>query len=279
RIRGAYIALVTITLAAVFPSLVRLPAIKNWTGGSNGLLLPGNAGAPSWLPIADAPRVLGLIPGLGPYFIGSRPLGPAQAGLVWTYFAVLLAAAVVFWLVAGTSRGRVGRAIRAVRDNEIGAAASGVHTSRLTVMVYGLSAAVAGVSGGLYAAVFRIVAADTFGLTLAIFLLFGLILGGQRSMLGAVVGGFAVAYLPTLTGQITHVPGVPDRYLSGPTASLLLGVLLVLLALLVPGGFVDPGRRARRRERRAAGATPTPDVSEDGRPHRALVAGPDVRRS
>jgi len=264
RIRGTYLALVTITLAAVFPALVRLPAIKEWTGGSNGLLLPGVPEAPDWLPIADAPRLLGRIPVIGPFYIGDRPLSSAQAGTVWTYFAVLLAAGLVFWLVAGITRGRIGRALTATRDHEVGSAASGVNTARLIVTTYGVSSAVAGISGGLYAAVFRIVAPETFGLTLAIYLLFGLILGGQRSAWGAVIGGIAVAYLPFLTGSIQHVPGIPARFLSGPTASLLLGILLVVLALLIPGGVVDPERSARRRRDRAVRATKDESPPHDG---------------
>jgi branched-chain amino acid transport system permease protein len=260
RIRGTYLALVTITLAAVFPSLVRLPSIKQWTGGSDGLPLPSRPEAPAWLPVARAPEVLGHIPGIGPYLIGDRPLGAAQAGAVWVYFVVLAATVAMFWLVAGIGRGRIGRAILAVRDHEIGAAASGVNTARLKVMVFAVSAAVAGVAGGMYAAVFRIVAPETFGLTLAIYLLFGMILGGHRSMAGAVIGGFAVAYLPAITGQITHLPGVPDRYLNGPTASLTLGALLVLFPLLMPGGVADARMRGRRRK---AGRR---EVDSDGSP-------------
>jgi branched-chain amino acid transport system permease protein len=272
RIRGAYLALVTITLAAVLPALVRLPSLKSWTGGSNGLLLPGNAEAPSWLPVRQAPELLGHIPFVGPFYIGTNPLSPAQAGAVWTYLAVLAGAAVVFWLVAGVIRGRVGRALSAVRDHEIGAAASGVNTARLKVMAYAVSAAIAGAAGGMYVAVYRILAPDTFGITLAIFLLFGLILGGQRSLLGAVIGGVAVAYLPFLTASIDHVPGVPDRWLSGPTASLVLGVLLVLLALLVPGGFSDP-ERARRREQRRSSSQDLVRAPNQGRSPTHVASG------
>jgi branched-chain amino acid transport system permease protein len=111
----------------------------------------------------------------------------------------------------------------------------------------------------MYAGVYRIVAPETFGLTLAIYLLFGMILGGHRSMLGAVIGGFAVAYLPAITGQISHLPGVPDRYLNGPTASLTLGLLLVVFPMLMPGGVATALSR-RRRARPGPGNSAEPDV-------------------
>ncbi|MWA02903.1 hypothetical protein F8568_021495 [Actinomadura sp. LD22] len=259
RIEGAYLALVTITLASVLPSLVRLPVISGHTGGSNGLSLKYTPSAPDF--IGQVPTWLGHLPGIGPSYIGTYALGPAQAASVWIFYLVLAATLAVFWLVAGVVRGRTGRAVHAVRDHGIGAAASGVHVARLKVMVFGLSGLVAGVAGGLYALVFRIVAPETFGLTLAIYLLFGMILGGHRALGGAVAGGFAVAYLPVITGQIKHIPAVPDRWLVGPTASFLLGLLLILFPLVLPGGVAGLGRRLGFLRPLGTGRTDAPAAS------------------
>jgi len=245
---------------------VRLPALKDYTGGSDGLLLEGQSEAPTWLPVADAPLLLGHIPGIGPFLIGTRPLGISQAGNVWAYFVVLISTVFIFWLVAGVLRGRTGRAIISVRDNEIAAAANGVNVGRTKLMAFALSGAVGGAAGCLYAEVYRIVAPESFGLTLAIYLLFGMILGGHRTMAGAAVGGFAVAYLPAITSQITHLPGVPDRYLNGPTASLTLGLLLVIFPMLMPAGVVEKfGRRGGgRRAESSPGDEPVATAGTEG---------------
>jgi branched-chain amino acid transport system permease protein len=246
RIEGTYLALVTITLASVLPSLVRLPAIAEHTGGSNGLSLKYAPSAPGF--IGDVPTWLGHLPGIGPAFIGTFRLGSAQSVSVWTFYLVLAATIVMFWLVAGVLRGRTGRAMRAVRDHGIGAAASGVNVAWLKVMLFGLSGLVAGVAGGLYALVFRIVAPETFGLTLAIYLLFGMILGGHRALGGAVAGGFAVAYLPVITSQ-----------------------------LLLPGGIASVAlrrRRGRTDEPDHPASSPSPDPGTSEKP--ARDAEPDT---
>ncbi|MFC4006981.1 branched-chain amino acid ABC transporter permease [Nonomuraea purpurea] len=263
RIRGAYLALVTVTLAAVLPSLVRLPLLEGHTGGSNGLPLEGRAEPPAWLPIASMPEVLGRIPLLGPQFIGTRPLPPGEAAAVWLYFVLLACAALVFWFVRGMLRGRSGRAIRAVRDHEIGAASCGVDVAGTKVALFGWSAALAGVSGAMYAVLFRIVAPDTFGITLTIYLLFGMIAGGYRRLGGAVAGGVVVAFLPALAAQVTSLPGVPAEWLRGPTGALVLGLLLVVIPLALPDGVVSLySRRVRARRRATSPPPPPPPVPE-----------------
>src|SRR5688572_16793090 len=91
RLEGLYLALATFSLALAVPQILKY--FEHWTGGSQGLVLSK----------PDAP--LGL------------KLNPDQ----WLYFVTLGVLVVLFWLGANLLRGRVGRAIVAIRDNHIGA--------------------------------------------------------------------------------------------------------------------------------------------------------------
>lgn len=260
RIQGPYLALVTLTLAAVLPALARLPALRDLTHGSNGLLLTDKLAAPDWL--ADVPRVLGSLPLVGGTVFGARGLSPNDAATVLTFYVVVAIAVVIFLLTKGLLSGATGRAITAVRDHQIGAEGSGVPGAMLKAKLFGYSAGVAGVAGSMYAMVFGIVAPDTFGIMLAIYLLFGMIAGGSRVLSGAVVGGLLVAFLPSLTSQLTTIPGVPEKVLHGPLATALLGLLLIVLSMALPAGIA--GRWAARRRR----PTTTPIPPDDPPPPR-----------
>lgn len=269
RIQGPYLALVTLTLTAVFPALVRMPALRGLTHGSNGLLLADKIGAPAWL--AEVPRVLGSVPLLGGSVFGTRDLSPKDAATVFTFYLMVAIAIVVFLLTKGIVSGATGRAIRAVRDHQIGAEGSGVPAALLKTKLFGYSAGVAGVAGSMYAMVFGIVAPDTFGILFAIYLLFGMIAGGSRQLAGAVVGGVLVAFLPSLTGQITTIPGVPEKVLHGPLATAILGLLLIVLSMTLPKGIA--GQWADRRARRQSAAPPVPPTDDDPPEPVAATAG------
>ena len=126
RIRGIYLALVTLGVAVVFPSLAkRFPAV---TGGVTGRPLETTLEAPGWL-------------------------GDDHT-IAWRYYFCLAVCAVLFWLTANVVRSRVGRAVRAVRDDETAAAAFGIDLVRTKAATFGLSAALAGTAGALQAVLF-----------------------------------------------------------------------------------------------------------------------------
>lgn len=273
RIQGPYLALVTLTLAAVLPALVRLPALRDLTHGSNGLLLADGLAAPDWL--AGVPRLLGSLPLVGGTVFGARGLSPKEAAAVFTFYLVVAMAAVVFLLTKRLLSGATGRAITAVRDHQIGAEGSGVPGAMLKTKLFGYSAGVAGVAGSMYAMVFGIVAPDTFGILFAIYLLFGMIAGGSRVLSGAVVGGVLVAFLPSLTAQLTTIPGVPEKVLHGPLATALLGLLLIVGSVALPTGIA--GRWAARRRPRATPARPD-DPPPPQEPAMATAPGTEETR-
>ena len=166
--------------------------------------------------------MLQKIPFFGQYF-GDGDLSSNEADRIWKFFVFASSRAICFWMVANLIKSRPGRAIRAIRDNETSAAVSGVHLSRYKTMSFGVASALGGVGGIVYVAELGIASPGDFSQLLAIFFIVGLVVGGVGTLSGAVVGGIVIAFVPEWSSSTTDVPGVPERWLQGPTGTLVLG--------------------------------------------------------
>ena len=244
RIQGLYLGLLTFAVAAVFPSIIRLDEVRDRTGGSNGLLIESDLVPPTWAPLDTVTEWLHAIPG-----VGSRVpdgLTGRQEEAVYKYFLLVIVALVCFWLVRNILAGRVGRAMVAVRDNPLGAAANGVNLAAYKTLSFGISAAVGGVAGTMLAMHSGFVGPDEFGFSLAILLIVGLIVGGSGTLHGAVVGGLAIKFVPEWSSQTQTVPGT-DVALEGPYGTAILGAMLIIIIFALPGGAAHGFRRIKSR--------------------------------
>jgi branched-chain amino acid transport system permease protein len=243
RIRGLYLAIVTLSLAYVFPTLVLKYA--SLTGGPNGKK-PARGEAklepPSWVPFADAGRL-------------AQPL--------WVYCILLTLATVMFLLARNFMKSRPGRALIAVRDNQTSAAINGVNLPLYKTMTFGVSAAYGGIAGSMLM-MNRPFASDVqFALDLAIFLVVGLVVGGAGTISGAVPGALVFVFVPYFMSEWTNdqsgmPPGLKQatsplfdwlegRQGAGAIAGVFFGVGLLIFVFLLPGGCVDGLRRLRAR--------------------------------
>jgi branched-chain amino acid transport system permease protein len=225
RIRGLYLATVTLAVAALFPVLVnRFPS---FTGGPNGKFAPDEMTAPDWFFV-------------DPY----TPTGPATDH----YYAILAVAALCFLLAGNIVRSRIGRAMHAVRDAPLSAAASGIGVARVKIFAFAVSAAFAGVAGSLLVIQVPSVSDTRFDLYLSIFLLVALIAGGSASILGAIPGAIVFVVLRTYiadwANSLDLLSGRPD---GGQIVGIASGALLIAFVFLLPGGVVDGLGRLRRR--------------------------------
>jgi branched-chain amino acid transport system permease protein len=208
RLHGLYLALATLALALALPQLLRFDAFEPWTGGVQGIFI-------------DKPDV--------PFGL---PISPDQ----WLYFYSLSIACVMFWLAANLVKGRIGRALIAIRDNPIAAGAMGIDTARYKSLTFGISALYTGVAGALSAVVVNFVAPDSFDLFLSITLLVGVVVGGLASISGAIYGGFFIVYLPNIAQEISE---------AAPWA--IYGLFLIVLMFVMPDGVAGMLKRATRR--------------------------------
>jgi branched-chain amino acid transport system permease protein len=152
----------------------------------------------------------------------------------------------MFLLARNLLRSRVGRALIAQRDNQTSAATNGVNVAVYKTLIFGTSAAFAGIAGSLLM-IQRPQATETrFGVTLAIYLFVGLVLGGVATISGAIPGAILFVFVPFYTSLWSTNFSFLEGRLVAP-ADLLYGVLLLAVVFVLPGGVMDGIRRLRIR--------------------------------
>ncbi|MEV0425840.1 branched-chain amino acid ABC transporter permease [Micromonospora sp. NPDC050495] len=211
RLRGPYLAGVTLAVAVVVPALtVTFDGVFN---GDQGLSVP----------VEPPPLALGA------YF-------PYERWQLWIAAAATLLALV---LLANLVRSRYGRTFRAVRDDEVAARLAGIHVARTQVLAFVVSAAGAGLGGALLAVLAQSVSPGAFSLTLSLFLLMAVVIGGLGRLAGALWGAVLLVVLPDLTHSVTELvtvsPAVAQR-LEGNLPLAIFGITLVVVMIAAPGG-------------------------------------------
>lgn len=209
RIRGLYFAMVTLAFGVAFPEII--DHFPDLTGGTSGITIRRTMLRP--------PEWTGL------------SLGQKDLYLYWLSAVVLI---LVMVMVRNLTRSRYGLALISVRDNEIAAASSGMNLAVVKTVAFGLSGAITGVGGCLFAMYLgTLVADDSFTLLSAIALLTGLMIGGQATLLGPIVGAFVVVFLPYYTSDLGQ----------GQASGVLFGAALIAIIFLMPqgiyGGFLQ----------------------------------------
>ena len=247
RIRGLYLALVTLGMAAVFPSLILLDVLEPYTGGAAGKQVDSDLIPPSWLPLDGILDALNKLPFIGQYFGEGEGMSSKQEQRVWTFFLMTILAIICFKLVSNLIKSRPGRAMRAVRDNETSAAVNGISLAYHKTMSFGVASALGGVGGMVYVAELGIASQGDFTQLLSILFVVGMVVGGVGTLSGAVIGGLVIAFVPDWASSTQNLPGVPERWLQGPTGGFILGVLLIVLTFVLPGGIIAGVRRVKAR--------------------------------
>ena len=199
RLEGLYLALATLALALALPQLLRFDAFEHWTGGVQGIFI-------------DKPEV---------------PFGLPVTQDQWLYFVCLAVFLVLYWAALNLVRGRVGRALIAIRDHHIAAGAMGINTARFKSLAFGVSALYTGVAGALSALVVNFASPDSFTVLLSIALLVGAVVGGLGSIGGAVFGGLFIVFVPNLSQSV-----------SDAAPWVIYGSFLILLMFVMPNGVV-----------------------------------------
>jgi branched-chain amino acid transport system permease protein len=218
RLEGIYLALATFALGVALPQLLKYKHLEHWTGGVQGIILTK--------PDPPFASLFGL------------KLNPDR----WLYFFTLLVAVIMFVIGWNLLRGRVGRALIAIRDQPIAAATMGIDNSLYKSLAFGVSAMFTGVAGGLGAVAVAFVAPDSFTIFLSISLLVGMVVGGLASITGALWGAIFIQFVPNLADQISK---------AAPWA--IYGALMILFMYVMPTGIAGALRLAWQRFKRRPG--------------------------
>ncbi|GJE01296.1 branched-chain amino acid ABC transporter ATP-binding protein/permease [Methylobacterium isbiliense] len=194
RLGGHYLAMVTIS----FQQILTLVLVN-------------------WIPVTHGPDGVPRIQRPALFTDGQVYLGLCLAVL-----------AVVAWVVWHMPRTRLGRAMRAVRDNELAAGVTGIDVYRTKVTAFAIGALLAGLGGGLFAGGFTYVSPDQFAFAESIVFLTMALLGGVGSPAGAVIGTGLLILIPEWLRFLKEIPGL---YLA------IYGLAVILIVVFMPEGI------------------------------------------
>ena len=227
RLKGPYLALVTLAIAYVWPTVAAQfieRKVTSVTGESALTKFRINPATWTGLKATREDRALYL------------------------FWVALALTAICYVVVRNLRKSRVGRSMVAVRDNETAAAVMGVNLARTKTLTFGVSAAIAGVSGWLTAAKIGTIDENSFTILNSIKYILALILGGVATLTGPIAGAFAYFFADDYLKE--HAPNwgwLPGKFGDGPIASFLLGVLVIAFVFVAPQGLVGLFRKIGRK--------------------------------
>ena len=201
----------------------------------------------NWLEFTHGPDGIRGIP---------RPrLGPISFEGGHAFLALCMVTLVIVTLAVWRLKtGRLGRAMQAVRDNELAAGTCGINVFATKVIAFGLSAVLGGIGGGLFAGGFQYISPDQFSFGESIVLLTMALLGGVQSPFGSLIGTMVLIILPEWLRVLKEV------YLA------LYGAAVILIMVFLPDGLWGLMlERVRKRAKPILGDVPKlPLLSQTG---------------
>lgn len=233
RLEGLYLAIVTIGLLFLVQHILRNGL--DITYGKDYLHVPFNLGfvTPELDPLGSLRHR---------YEIGPFVIEPNQI----LYFIVAPIALVSIWVCRNIQRSNTGRAMMAIRDGELAAGALGVDAARTKILAFSVSAAFAGLAGGLYALAHPVVTLEPFNLAMSVEFIAIVVLGGVGTTFGAVAGTVAFLLLHPLASHVGELLPFPEFFSSEHRAALLFYPLLCFFLILEPFGLYGLWLRVKR---------------------------------
>lgn len=213
RLRGHYLAMATLGLGIIVFVFMRE---MTWlTGGNDGI-----RGIPAL-----------ALPGL--------QIGKGADYLRSEFYFVWSVTLLVLLLCSNLVNSRLGRAMRAFHQAEVAAEVMGVNVSRIKIQVFVLSAALAGLAGGIFAHLQGYIDPNLFGILLSIQLVTMVVVGGMESVWGAVAGAGLITFLPKVVEALPHWLGEVPRWVEKYSnyEGMIFGLIIVLTMIFMPAGI------------------------------------------
>lgn len=195
KLEAGYLAITTLGLCLMVKNI-----LQNWSSMTNGF--EGLLGVPK-------PKLFG-------YVIRSQ-----KAVLI----TIVIAAAIIFWLLKFFLGSKYGRNLRASRDNEIAASMMGIDVVKTRLLAFTIASTTAAIAGWLYAGLYGALFPDYFNMDLSVLFMCIVIVGGQGTILGPIIGAFVVVYGRELLANL------------GEGQMLVYGIILVFLCVVQPSGL------------------------------------------
>jgi branched-chain amino acid transport system permease protein len=229
RLRGDYLAIVTLAFGEIVPRVFELS-----TSGPFGI---GN------LDISNGRQ--GITPVDKPYLPVPGLDDITRIDITPFYFIALGMMLLVLFINVRLRDSRLGRAWIAVREDEVAAAAMGVHLVRVKLWAYAIGASIGGFAGVFLGVFQNTINVDQFEFGFSVFILCMIILGGMGNLAGVILGAVALSMINRFL--LPELNGVPDKFgLDFDVTSISFGIfgfLLLVMMVLRPEGFIPNRRR------------------------------------
>ena len=204
RLRGDYLAIVTLG----FGEITRI-VLVNWDGLTRG------------------PSGIALIP--KPGFFGMELT--TQQGIIYVYYLAVGLALLTIFATYRLQNSRIGRALMAMREDEIASQAMGIDITRTKLTAFALSAFFAGMAGVLFAAKTGFINPQSFTFMESAIILSIVVLGGMGSIVGVIIGALILILLPEYLREV------------GNYRMLIFGASMVIMMIFRPQGIVSNVRK------------------------------------
>jgi ABC-type branched-subunit amino acid transport system permease subunit len=203
RMRGDYLAIVTLGFGEIIRILSKSDALTPFTGGPKG------------------------VPGIGgPTLFGK----PFNSNIAFVYL-IILAVLLVIFVTNRLQRSRIGRAWEAMREDETVARAMGINTLSQKLLAFAIGAAFAGLGGAIFASRNQFTGPEDHNLMVSINVVAVVIVGGVGNIPGVIAGALVLKGLPEVLRELQDY------------RILVFGVLLVVMMLWRPAGLIPSSRR------------------------------------
>ncbi|MCD9199064.1 branched-chain amino acid ABC transporter permease [Aeromicrobium wangtongii] len=239
RVRGVTLVVVTLAAAVAIENFVF--ANSQWGGGQTGARV-------------DSPSLFGL--NFGPD-AGLRGLDGSLPSPVFGFVA-LVVATLMYILVAHLRSSDLGRQMLAIRSNERAAAASGVNVRSVKIVAFGITSALAGIAGVMYAYQFGTVSANSYSITVALTLVASVYVLGVTLAQGAVLAGFGA--IGSVIPLILQKWVLPEDRVSLYVQLLIGGGLLIQLRFFPDGLLVASSVKKQNKAQRPRATAPAPQL-------------------
>ena len=203
RMRGDYLAIVTLGFGEIIRILSKSDALTPFTGGPKGVNAIG-----------------------GPILFGQ----PFNSGIDFVYL-IFLAVLLVIFVTNRLQNSRVGRAWEAMREDETVSRAMGINTLSQKLLAFAIGAAFAGLGGAIFASRNQFTGPEDFSLMVSINVVAVVIVGGMGNIPGVIAGALVLKGLPEVLRQLQDY------------RVLVFGALLVVMMIWRPAGIIPSSRR------------------------------------
>ncbi len=214
RLKGDYLAIATLGFAEIVRNV-----INNWDSLTNG------------------PMGIQRIPMIS--FFGIQISPYSKYGFL---FMEIIMLALCYFMLERLVKSRMGRALEAIREDEIAASSMGINVTKYKVWAFAIGAGVSGIAGCLQSCFVLSVSPGSYVFMVSIMVLCTVVLGGMGNFLAVILGAFLIqfiSYLPQLIGLSSIIPAQAKQ--------IIFGLILVVMMIYRPQGIL--GRKARNNTR------------------------------